>query len=187
MCAFEGMRKPVSIAGSLLAFTLAAAPASAQEPRALVFGQFGVASIGHADSEQGTASIFGGGVSFNVTPHLVVEGDIHTGRVSHVFGREDHEFSQMTVTASVLYRTPGGGSVHFLAGGGLGVQRAHVEFEIPSIPPVDRVETLRLLHARAGVEWDVSQRVVVRPEAVLWMGGGLDWVAGGRVAVGYRF
>lgn len=183
------MKQSVNFRAAFLALALvgAAAPASAQHHRALVYGQFGGASIGHADSEQGKAPIFGGGISFNLAPHLVVEGDVHAARVSHVFGREDHDFTQTTFTGSLLYRAPATGNVHVLAGGGLGLQRAHVEFNEAGIPPVDRVETLRLLHGRAGVEWDVSGRVVIRTEAVLWMGGGLDWVSGGRVAIGYRF
>jgi hypothetical protein len=28
---------------------------------------------------------------------------------------------------------------------------------------------------------------VIRTDFVLWMGEGLDWVAGGRAGVGYRF
>lgn len=182
------MRQLVGRTGTLLVLTLSAAvPAAAQEHRGLVFGQVGRASIGHADSEQGKAPIVGGGVSFNLTPHLAVEGDVHTARVSHVFGREDHDFSQTTFTGSLLYRTPVGGNVRFLAGGGLGIQRAHIQFDEPGIPRVDTVETLRLLHGRAGAEWDVAERVAIRTEGVLWMGGGLDWVAGGRVVVGYRF
>jgi opacity protein-like surface antigen len=183
------MRQRISVASTLLALALvgAAAPAFAQEHKGLVYGQVGGASIGHADSEQGKAPIIGGGVSFNLTTHLVVEGDVHAARVSHVFGRDHHDFSEVTFTASVFYRTRPNGKVHVVAGGGLGVQRAHVEFDEPGIPVVNRDETLRLLHGRAGVEWDVSDRVVIRTEGVLWLGGGLDWVTGGRVAVGYRF
>jgi hypothetical protein len=45
---------------------------------------------------------------------------------------------------------------------------------------------LPLWHWRAGGEWDVSNRIVMRAEAVFWLGSGLDWVNGGRLAVGYR-
>ena len=178
-----------TISALVFAFILATLPAPlfAQEHRALVFGELGGANIGHADSQQGNAPIWGGGAAFFLTPNLALEGDVHTGRVSHVFGRENHDFSQVTVTGSLLFVVPAGGHVRFLTGGGLGFQRAHTVFNEPPIGPVDDVETIRLFHGRAGAEWDVSKRVVVRTDAVLWMGGGLDWVFGGRVGVGYRF
>jgi hypothetical protein len=176
--------------GALLALALvalAAAPASAQDHRGVIFGQVGGGSIGHADSQQGQAPFFGGGAAFRLTPHLIVEADVHSARVSHVFGRENHDFSEVTLTGSLLFRAPAHGRVHVVAGGGVGLQRAHVEFDEPPIPRVDRVETIRLLHGRIGAEWDASSRVVIRTDAVLWLGGGLDWVVGGRVGVGYRF
>jgi len=77
--------------------------------------------------------------------------------------------------------------VHLLAGGGLAVQRAHIEFNEPPIPPVDRTETVRLLHGRLGADWDLTDRLVLRTHSALWMGGGLDWVVGARVGLGYRF
>jgi hypothetical protein len=51
------------------------------------------------------------------------------------------------------------------------------------IPP----EWIRLLHGGVGAEWDVSPRVVIRTDAALWFGGGLDWIMAPRVGVGYRF
>ena len=173
--------------GAALAVCLAAGPASAQERRAVVFGDIGGASIGHADSEQGKAPIFGGGLAFHLTPHIVLEGDIHGGHVDNVFGRAHHDFTQMTMTGSVLFRAPAQGRVHFVTGGGVALQRAHIEFNEPPFSPVDRTETLRLLHGRLGADWDLSDRLVLRTHAVLWMGGGLDWVFGGRVGLGYRF
>lgn len=165
-----------------------AVPASAQDYRGMIFGEVGGASIGHADSELGNAPIFGGGAAFHLTPHLVVEGDVHTARVSHVFGRDHHDFSEITLTGSLLYRAPVAGRVHFIAGGGLGVQRAHTELDDPPFfEGIDRVETIRLLHGRVGAEWDVSRRFAIRTDFALWMGEGLDWVVGGRVGVGYRF
>src|SRR5688572_17511942 len=155
---------------------IVATPLFAQEHRALVFGELGGANIGHADSEQGVGPIWGGGAAFFLTPNIAVEGDVHTGRVTHVFGREHHDFTQTTVTGSVLFLVPAGARVRFLAGGGLAVQRAHTMFNEPPIGAVDDVETIRLLHGRAGVEWAVARRVVVRTDAALWMGGGLDWV-----------
>lgn len=168
-------------------FATFATPAFAQEHRTVVFGELGGASLGHADSHQGNAPIWGGGAAFFLTPNLAIEGDVHTGRVSHVFGRENHDFSQVTMTGSLLFVVPAGARVRFLTGGGLGLQRAHTAFNEPPIGPVDDVETIRLFHGRGGVEWDVSKRVVIRTDAVLWMGGGLDWVLGGRFGVGYRF
>jgi hypothetical protein len=166
---------------------LIATPVAAQDRRAVVFGEVGAATIGHADSEQGRTAIFGGGAAFNLAPWLVVEGDVHGGRVAQVFGREHHDFSEVTVTGSLLFRAPARGPVHFVAGGGLARQRAHSEFDVPPFGRVDRVETVNLLHGRIGAEWDVSSRVVLRTDAVLWLGGGLDWIAGGRVGLGYRF
>jgi hypothetical protein len=166
---------------------LLATPASAQERRAVVFGDVGGASLGHADSEQGKAPILGGGIGFHLTPHLSVEGDVHGGRVTHVFGRADHDFTQMTFTGSLLFRMPARGPVHFVAGGGMAVQRAHIEYDEPPFSPVDRVETLSLLHGKVGADWDISDRLVLRTHGVLWMGGGLDWVFGARVGLGYRF
>lgn len=162
------------------------AQAAAEEQRAVVFGHIGGAGLGHADSEQGKAPIFGGGIAFHLTPRLIVDGDVHGAHVSHVFG-QDHDFTETTFTASVLFRSSPDARAHFLAGGGLGVQRAHTEFNDVVVGHVDRVETVRLLHGRAGAEWDLSPRVMLRTEGVLWFGQGLDWVTGARVAVGYRF
>jgi len=174
---------------SLLALgtLLIATSVRAQDRRGIVFGDVGYGTIGYADSQQGRAPFIGGGIGFQLTPHFGVEADVHTGRVAHVFGRERHDFSEVTLTGSLVFRGPVGDKAHFIVGGGVAMQRAHTEINEPPIPPIDRVETLRLLHGKIGVDWDVSRRVVVRTHAVLWMGGGLDWVVGGRVGVGYRF
>ena len=118
---------------------------------------------------------------------LLLEGEVHGARVRHVFGRERHDFSVLTVTGSLLFRSSPERRAHFVGGAGVALQRAHTEFDMPPVGHVDRTETLRLMHGRGGVEWDVSGRVLIRSEAMLWLGGGLDWVLGGRVAVGYRF
>jgi hypothetical protein len=165
---------------------LSVTTASAQQRRTVIFGDAGLATLGYADSQQGTAPIVGGGAGFHLTPYLVVEGEVHAGRVNHVFGRENHAFSEVTATGSVLFRAAVGNAA-FVAGGGLALQRAHTELNEPSFPAIDRAETLRLFHGRIGADWDVSDRVVIRTQAVLWMGAGLDWVVGGRVGVGYRF
>jgi outer membrane protein with beta-barrel domain len=161
--------------------------AAGQNRRRLVFGHVGLASIGHSDSEQGKARIFGGGAAFDLTPRLIVEGDLHAARVSHVFGRPQHDFTELTVTGSLLYRGFADRRVHLLAGGGYGLQRAHSAFTVAPVGAVDRTDVLGLWHWRAGAEWDVSNRAVVRTEAVSWFGVGLDWVMGGRLSVGYRF
>ena len=160
---------------------------SAQEGRTVLWGQIGLVNVGHSDSEQGNAVMLGGGVGFQVLPRLVVEGDVHRTAVDHVFGRDQHEFSAVTMTGSVLYRAPAGQRVRVLAGGGMALQRARARFTEPSIGSIDARETLRLLHGRGGIEWDVARRFVIRTEGVLWMGGGLDWVLGARAGVGYRF
>ena len=178
------MRTPIAL---VFTFVSLATPLFAQEHRALVFGEVGGANLGHADSEQGNAPIWGGGAAFFLTPNIAIEGDVHTGRVNHVFGREHHDFSETTLTGSLLFLVPAGGNVRFLAGGGLGLQRAHTVFNEPPIGPVDEVETIRLLYGRVGAEFSASRRIVIRTDAALWMGGGLDWVFGGRVGVGYRF
>ena len=98
--------------------SLFAAPVRAQERRVVVVGTIGGASLGHADSEQGNAPIFGGAVGFHLTARLVVEGDVHTARVSHVFGREHHDFTETTFTGSLLFRSTPDGHAHFIAGGG---------------------------------------------------------------------
>ena len=67
------------------------------------------------------------------------------------------------------------------------MQRVHIEFNEPSIPRVDRTDSVRLLHGRLGADWDLTDRLVLRTHGVLWMGAGLDWVVGGRVGLGYRF
>lgn len=79
------------------------------------------------------------------------------------------------------------GRVHFIAGGGLALQRAHSVFDEPPLGRIDGVETIRLLHGRIGAQWDGSSRIVIQGDAVLWIGGGLDWIVGGRVGLGYRF
>jgi hypothetical protein len=172
----------VALGGSLIA-----TPVSAQDRRVLIFGEVGGASIGHADSLQGRAPIVGGGVAFDLTPRLVIEGDVHGGRVEHVFGREHHNFTQVTITGSLLFRAPVGRRGHVVAGGGLALQRAHTEFDEPRLGRVDKVETLNLVHGRIGADWDASSRLVILTSAVLWIGGGLDWVAGARIGLGYRF
>ena len=76
-----------------LALCVFATPVSGQDRRWVVFGTAGVASIGHADSEQGKAPVVGGAVAFQTVPWLLLEGDVHSARVRHVFGREHHDFS----------------------------------------------------------------------------------------------
>ena len=153
----------------------------------MVFGQAGVASIGHSDSTQGTAPIFGGGAAFHLARWLLVEGDAHAARVGRVFGQDNHDFSEVTFTGSLLFRGNAEGRTHLIAGGGLALQRAHSEFDVLPAVHVDSTETIWMQHGRVGVEWDLASRIVIRPEAVFWFGPGLDWVMGGRVGVGYRF
>jgi len=179
-----------STTASVLAFALGlclfAAPALAQERRTVVFGSIGFAGIGHADSGQGNAPLFGGGIGTFLTPSLVVEGDAHWASVSHVFDRDQHDFAETTVTGSLLYRSTPDRGAHFIAGGGAGLQWARIHVDDPPLR-IDRTETIRLLHGRIGGEWDVSSRMALRTEAVLWFGEGLDWVLGARVSLGYRF
>jgi hypothetical protein len=178
------VRLPAAIA---VVLTCLPSPAAGQDRRGLLFANIGLASVGHSDSEQGKAPIVGGGAAFDLTRRLVAEGDIHGARVRHVFGRADHDFTELTVTGSLLYRAFADRRAHFLAGGGFGFQRAHSAFTVDPVGEVDRTETIRLWHYRAGPEWGVSHRTVMRTEAVFWFGGGLDWVMGGRLVVGYRF
>jgi hypothetical protein len=175
-----------SILGFALGVWLFAAPVRAQERRTVVFGALGFAGIGHADSEQGNAPLFGGGVGFFLMPVLVIEGDVHRASVSHVFGRDHHDFTETTLTASLLYRSTPDGRAHFIAGGGAGLQWAHTDLDDPPFR-TDRTETIRLLHGRIGAEWDISSRMAIRTEGVLWFGEGLDWVLGARAGLGYRF
>ena len=165
---------------------LVAAPVRAQERRAVVVGTIGGASLGHADSEQGNAPIFGGAVGFHLTARLVVEGDVHTARVSHVFGRDHHDFTETTFTGSLLFRSTPDGDAHFIAGGGAGLQWAHTDADDPRFR-IDRTETIRLLHGRIGAEWNIASRLAIRAEGGLWFGEGLDWVVGARAGLGYRF
>ena len=169
-----------------LVMWLFAAPARAQERRTVVFGTAGGASLGHADSEQGTAVIFGGGAGFHLTPRLVLEGDVHHAGVTNVFGREHHDFSETTFTASLLFRSSPASRGHLIAGGGVGLQRAHTDVDDPPFR-IDDTETIRLLHGRIGVEWDISSRLAIRTEGVMWFGQGLDWVVGARAGLAYRF
>lgn len=169
-----------------LAFGLLAAPVWAQERRAVVVGTIGGAGLGHADSEHGNAPVFGGAVGFHLTARLVVEGDVHTAHVSHVFGRDHHDFTETTFTGSLLFRSTPDARAHFIAGGGAGLQRAHTEADEPRFR-IDRTETIRLLHGRIGAEWDISSRMVIRTEGVMWFGEGLDWIVGARAGLGYRF
>jgi hypothetical protein len=180
-------RRRLTLACGLLLACWIASPASAQVRRPIVFGQAGGASIGHADSTQGRAPMVGAAASVPLTPRILLDGDVHVSRVTGVFGRDDHSFTETMYTASLLWRTAVGGNVHAVAGGGLGLQRAHTEFSDPTIGRFNRTETLRLLHGRAGIEVDVSRRLVLRTEGVLWFGTGLDWVVGARAGLGYRF
>jgi hypothetical protein len=174
------------VLGVALVVCLLAVPIQAQERRIVVFGTIGGAGLGHADSEQGNAPIFGFGAGFHLTPRLVVEGDVHTARVGHVFGRDHHNFTEITYTGSLLFRSTPDGRAHFLAGGGAGLQRAHIDVDDPPFRS-DRTETIRLLHGRIGGEWDISSRLAIRTEGVMWFGEGLDWVVGARAGVCYRF
>lgn len=176
-----------SIIGACALVVAAVTTAAAQDYRAAVFGHAGGANIGHADSEQGTAATFGGGASFHLTRTLLVDADVQTGRLTQVFGRQDHDFTQTTFTASLLYRSSPNARAHFLGGGGIAWMRAHTAYNEPPFQPVDRAETVTLWHGRAGVEVDLSRRVMLRTEGVFSMGGGLDWIVGGRFGVGYRF
>lgn len=169
-----------------LVVSLLAAPVWAQERRAFVVGTIGGVSLGHADSAQGNAPMFGGGVGVQLTPRLAVEGDVQTARVSHVFGRDHHDFTETTLTGSLVFRSAPDGHAHFLAGGGAGSQWAHSDVDEPPFR-FERTETILLLHGRAGAEWDLSSRIAIRTEGVLWFGEGLDWVVGARVGLGYRF
>ena len=180
------------MAARVLAFALVvcllAAPARAQERRGVVFGTVGGAGLGHADSEMGKAPILGGGVGFHLTPRLLVEADVETGRVNNVFGRERHDFTQTMLTGSVVFRSSPNARAHFIGGGGIGVQWAHTDADLGNPPiRIDRTETIRHLHGRAGIEWDLSSRAAIRTEGVMWFGPGLDWVVGGRAGVSYRF
>jgi hypothetical protein len=181
------MKSIYVLAVAAVAAVSSATPVAAQEHRGVVFGHIGGASIGHADSEMGTVPVFGGGVAFHLTPRIVVDGDVHRGRVTEVFGREHHDFTAVTFTGSVLFRSSPEARAHFIGGGGFGVQRAHSEFTLAPFGHIDQVETVNLLHGRIGLEWDLSDRVMLRTEGVLWFGDGLDWVTGARIAVGYRF
>jgi hypothetical protein len=163
-----------------------AAPLDAQERRTAIFGTVGGAGIGHADSEQGKAPFFGAGVGFRLAPRFVVEGDVHHARVSHVFGRDHHDFSETTLTASLLFRSAPRGRAHFIAGGGSALQSARIDIDDPPFR-IDRPETIQLLHGRMGTEWDVSNRIGIRAEGVIWLGEGLDWVLGARAGLLYRF
>ena len=165
---------------------LFASPVRAQQRRILVFGTIGGAGLGHADSEQGSAPIVGGGVGLHLSPRLVVEADVHTARVDHVFGRANHDFTQTTLTASLLFRSNPNGRAHFMSGGGVALQRAHIDIDDPPFR-IDRIETSRFLHGRGGVGFDISNRLAIRSEGVLWFGDGLDWIVGARAGFQYRF
>jgi hypothetical protein len=169
-----------------LVLSLFTAPAWAQERRAVVVGTIGGAGLGHADSEQGSAPTFGGAVGLRLTARLAVEGDVHIAHVSHVFGRDQHDFTETTFTGSLLFRSAPAGRIHFLAGGGAGLQWAHTEADEPQFR-IDRTETVRLVHGRSGAEWDISRRMAIRTEGVIWFGEGLDWIVGVRAGLGYRF
>jgi hypothetical protein len=172
---------------SAVVFWSAAAPVFSQDRPGVVFGEVGGANMGHHDSEYGSAPIAGGGAAFHLTPRFLLEADLHGGRLRHVFGRDHHNFDQVTMTISLLFRTAVDRKVHFVAGAGLGVQRAETGFDHPSAGHVRNVESLNLKHGRIGADWDVSNRLVIRTDAAMWIGGGLDWILGGRVGVGYRF
>ena len=57
-----------------LALCVFATPVFGRERRWVVFGTAGVASIGHADSEQGKAPVVAGAVAFQMVPWLLLEG-----------------------------------------------------------------------------------------------------------------
>ena len=173
------------ISAGLLLFTTATL--GAQDRRGLVFGEAGLADIGHSDSRQGNAPIVGGGAGVYAAPWLVVEADAHRAHVGRVFGQANHDFSESTLTGSVLFRGNRHGRAHLIAGGGLGFQRAHSAFDLPTGARIDHTEMITLFHGRVGGEWDTSNRLLIRTDAAFWFGGGLDWIVGGRVAVGYRF
>jgi hypothetical protein len=110
-------RSTVIIAG-LFTACIGVTPLFAQEHRTVILGEIGGASIGHHDSLQGSAPIWGGSAGFFFTPHIGIEGAVQGARVSHVFGRDHHDFTELTMTGSLLFRAPARGGVHFLAGNG---------------------------------------------------------------------
>ena len=63
---------------------------------------------------------------------------VHGARIENVFGRERHVFTMATLTGSILYRQPLDEKVDFVAGGGLGYQRAHVDFTLDQFGRFDR-------------------------------------------------
>lgn len=87
------------------------------------------------------------------------------------------------MTGSLLFRVPAGGKIHFVSGGGLARQWAHTVVNEPPFGRVGEVEWLNLLHGRIGADWDVSGRLVIRTDAVVWIGEGLDWMVSGRVGL----
>jgi hypothetical protein len=97
---------------------------------------------------------------FTLTPRIVVDADLHGARVGEVLPRYQHGFSQLTFTGRVLFRSSPDARAHVLAGGGLAVQRARSEFTLEPFGFVESTETVRVLHGRAGAEWDVSSRVM---------------------------
>jgi hypothetical protein len=174
------------VLGFAIGVCLFAATLRAQERPVVVFGSLGGVGLGHADSAQGNAPLFGGGVGFQLTSRLVLEGDVHSARVGHVFGRDHHDFTETTLTGSLLFQSTPHGRAHFIAGGGAGLQWAHTDVDDPPVR-IDRTERIRLLHGRIGAEWDISNRMAVRTEGVMWFGAGLDWILGARAGLCYRF
>ena len=209
------MRSP-GIANSRLAITLLlgivsilgfrARPLQAQEHGIGVFGHGGAANVAANDSEQGNAALWGGGVSMRLGSHLAVEGEATTAGLNPT--RNGSQFRTTILTGSLLYLA-GRGSVRIAAGGGLAgwIQRTRSEVSFAN-PPVSfcqdrpglacreispgvfefrRSETTRVLHGRVGARWDRGQHLQIRVDGVLWIGGGIEWMAGAVAGVGYRF
>ncbi len=185
-----------------------AEPVRAQESRLAVFGVAGGANIGAGDSEVGSTLLWGGGTAIRVASRFAVELDATTASFDpDRFGRR---FRTAIVTGSALY-VSGGDSVRLAAGGGLAawIQRTRVEVSIdpsamspgfcqdqpgstcreirPGVFEFRGARTIRMLHGRTGVRWDVTPRAQFRVDGVLWFGEGISWSAGAMTGLAYRF
>lgn len=192
------MRPATHVIAVLVLQGAMALPALAQtadpEPaRIVAYGEAGFANLGGFDSEQGNAMIYGGEVQVRVRGPLHVAVDLGTNAnepTAGPFGRTS--FRQTSLLISALAEWPSRARVRAMAGGGVGYLFVRSTSVVPAQAP-GQVVTFRsqvtdgAFHGRGGIVGNVGKRLRVRGEALLAVGEGLSWIAGGRAAIGFAF
>lgn len=178
------------IASAVGAVLLGVVPSAFGQPRTpTVFGSVTWGNAAADDSEIGNIAMFGGEILVPIRGALRVGVGVETGQIDKThFGSE---FRETGLTISALGEWPRSRRVRGLAGGGVGWMfqrtRGIVDLEQGEVRPFRYEHTAGVLHGRGGLVGNIGDRLRIRAEAVLWVGGGITWLVGGRLAMGYEF